>query len=30
MMPGGKDIAARLKDALPLAPDNFEYRWAAD
>ncbi|HEY0003829.1 MAG TPA: AIPR family protein [Pyrinomonadaceae bacterium] len=30
MMPGGKDIAARLKDTLTLSTDNFEYRWAAD
>ena len=30
MMPGGKDIAARLKDTLTLTPDDFEYRWAAD
>jgi hypothetical protein len=30
MMPGGKEIAARLKDTLTLAADDFEYRWAAD
>jgi hypothetical protein len=30
MMPGGRDIAAKLKETLTLATDDFEYRWAAD
>jgi hypothetical protein len=30
MMPGGEQLAERLKAALLIAPDQFEYRWAAD
>jgi hypothetical protein len=30
MMPGGKEIAARLKESLSIPQEEFEYRWAAD
>ncbi|HET6880743.1 MAG TPA: hypothetical protein VFI31_11345, partial [Pirellulales bacterium] len=30
MMPGGKDIAAKLRETLTLPQEQFEYRWAAD
>ena len=30
MIPGGQEIDRKLKTALKLEPDAFEYRWAAD
>lgn len=30
LMPGGKEMKARLDVALSLEPGDFEYRWAAD
>jgi len=30
MMPGGKEIAAQLKESLTVQQEEFEYRWAAD
>ncbi len=30
MMPGGQEISSKLKDALILNGEDFEYRWAAD
>ena len=30
LMPGGKEVKARLDAALMLKPEDFEYRWAAD
>jgi hypothetical protein len=30
MMPGGKEIAAQLKESLTVPQEEFEYRWAAD
>ena len=29
-MPGGKELNQKLKDALLLSNEDFEYRWAAD
>jgi len=29
-MPGGKEMTKSLKESLALAPEDFEYRWAAD
>ncbi|MDE2060155.1 MAG: hypothetical protein KGL31_08240 [candidate division NC10 bacterium] len=30
LMPGGKEMKARLDAALMLEAEDFEYRWAAD
>jgi hypothetical protein len=30
LMPGGKEMKAKLDSAVALAAEKFEYRWAAD
>jgi hypothetical protein len=29
-MPGGKDMATKLRETLTVAREQFEYRWEAD
>jgi len=29
-LPGGKEQSKRLKEAMTLLNEDFEYRWAAD